>query len=714
MAAITDPDEIAQAQAQLAAQGATPSAVMAPATAAPASGPIMDPGEIAQARAALNAAMTPSSTPPATTAPPIPTMQAMPNRGPMGAVADTVRMLTNKIPFADRFAAEMQTLTGTGLPGADYAKNLANERAQNQWLDTQHPILSKVLGLGGGAAGIMATLPEDAAVAAGAAPTMAARALTGAATGGVYGGIQGASETPDLSNLPQAAKNIATGAVVGAGTGGAVPIIAGGIGSAYAAGANTLTGGAEGISRRAASHLLPAIAADTPQAVQSTLDELGNQGMLADAGPSLLGKAQGAALNSEEGRAVMGNALAARNAGTNARLGTDVNAALGPAISPQQATDILQNARGQVHALLPRVFAQAPPVDTTDIVANIGKSLNKAVGPEAAVLGKARSYLMQPAVDEGGNATVAPVTDAETLQNAKMALDTLIDRGDPTLGVMPGAISKSQGSVANIRQQLNQVLRDQVPGYAQIMDKSSALASRMEAIEKGNSILSSGQNALSPEDLQSQLATTAAKGMGSISPVINQLQGLRIGARGAIDRAMGTKSNDLVALSNALQGEGGWNAAKLGTIFGQQPASDIADSVARNQAFRNTFQNVVQNSQTAQRTAAAAAMKPGASTGGIPYLNPNMTLTGAMMTPVKALGNALLSPLKSNPTQSYGEMARVLTAQGPQRDAYLSALLDALNRRAKNAAVGQALGNRSALSAALIGGQAVNDRLQGQ
>jgi hypothetical protein len=698
MPAITDADELAEAQAQLAAQGATPAP--AASTATPQQwGPIMDPDEMAAARTQLNSAQAPKV---ATPADPShgQTLQATPDRGFLGAIDDTARMLTSKIPFIDRFSAGMDTLAGTGLPGADYAKNLQNERLKDAAVAEQHPVLSKILGLGGGAAGVIATLPEQAVVA----PTMAARALAGAATGAGYGAVSGASDTPDLTNIPDASRRIAIGAATGAAAGGATPLVAGGIGSAYTAGANAITGGTEGISRRAAAPLMSAIEADTPQAVQGTVGRLGDQSMLADAGPALLGKTQGVAINSDDARSVLGTALGGRDAGTNARLASDINSAIGPAQSPLQASQALQAQRSQIHGQLPQIFAAAPPVDTTGVLSQIGQGLNKAVGPEAAVLSRARDYLMRDDVDAAGNPIRVPVTDAETLQNAKMALDTLIDRGDPTLGVVPGAISKSQGAIADVRRQLNGALRGQVPGYSDVMDQSSALAKQMEAIESGNSLLGSGQNAVSPADLNAQMQGMAPE----------QIQGLRTGVRAAIDRTVGTKANDLVALRNAMQGEGGWNEAKLSDIFGAAPTGQIADSIDRNSAFRSTYQNVVQNSQTAQRQAAAAAMKPGAATGGIPYINPNMTLTGAVTTPVKALGNALLSQLRPDPTRAYGEMARILSAQGPQRDDYLSALLDTMNRRGRNAAAGRAVGNNSAMAAALIGGQVANDQLQGR
>lgn len=708
MGAILDPDEIANAQRQIG--GPTPAVPMAVGPG----GAIVDPGELAHVKAQLSAPDVGAATPAAGPAPALlpqgPTsMGPVPDRGISGHIADAARMLFAPVMGA-RAAALAETATGTGLPNADYAKNLANEQNLARDASNAHPYAAQVLGGAGTIApalGAAVMAPEEGVLGA---ATLGGRALYSALTGGAVGGVNAASREPDLT-APGVLPRVGSAATTGAVLGGLAPVAGAGIGAAYNAGANVIAGGADGISRAATSKLLPAIEADTPQAIQARLAALGPQAMLADSGPAMLGKAQGVALNSDEARSTLNGALLARDAGTNARLAGDVNSAIGPAMSPQAATNILQNARTQVHSRLPAIFASAPPVDTTGVLATIGQGLTTAVGPESTALARARDYLMRDGTDAAGNPIRVPIDDAQTLQNAKSAIDMMISGEDESLGVRPGALSRAQGAITNVRAQLNQALRDQVPGYSDVMDRSSALASRMEAIERGDSILNSGQNAVSPEDLERGLATRAAGGMGPISPVINELQGLRIGARGAIDRTMGTKANDLIALRNAMQGEGGWNTDKLATIFGDQPTADIASSIDRNSAFRGTLQNVVQNSQTAQRQAAAAAMKPGADTGGIPYINPNMNLTGAVMTPVKRMADALLSQFKADPTRSYGEIARVLSAQGPQRGAFASALVDAFNRRGANAVMAGKVGNmgsHAAMAAALIGNGMMN------
>ena len=107
-------------------------------------------------------------------------------------------------------------------------------------------------------------------------------------------------------------------------------------------------------------------------------------------------------------------------------------------------------------------------------------------------------------------------------------------------------------------------------------------------------------------------------------------------------------------------------------------------------------------------------MKPGAQTGGIPYVNPNMTIPGALTTAGKKIIGGLFSQVRADPAASYGEIARVLSAQGPQAQQHTSALIDALMRRTSNSAAANQIGSNTALASALIGGKILNNRMQQQ
>jgi hypothetical protein len=142
------------------------------------------------------------------------------------------------------------------------------------------------------------------------------------------------------------------------------------------------------------------------------------------------------------------------------------------------------------------------------------------------------------------------------------------------------------------------------------------VAKRGDAVHSGTQYLGNGKTTPSPERFAADCEPLS--------------QGEKIafakGSRGEVDRILGTKANDLQALRGELQGEGGWNTAKLATVHGQPSADELVNSVGRNLKFRDTHSKVVEGSQTDLRNAARKEMKPDPSTE-TPLVNPNMSVT---------------------------------------------------------------------------------------
>ncbi|WP_038950369.1 hypothetical protein [Bradyrhizobium genomosp. III] len=850
-----------------------------------------------------------------------------------GVLDDTVRSVANGIPFADRFAAGMGALTGIGGEFGDYSGNLAKQRGEDKRLQEAAPIANAAGNLVGSA-----LLPVGVVGAAAKPVSLYAKSLAGLLTGGAIGGVQGVSESPDLTDLGDTAKHAAKGAGVGGALGVSIPLAARGIGAGYGAVADYLRGNADNMSRGASKILADALLADGPQAVRSNVGRLGNDAMLADAGPAMLGKAQGVTLNSDEARSIMSNALTGRNDATNSRIMSDVNRALGPAEDPLTVTNSIRGYRSEVDAkAYPKALDEAPSVEISPLMSdltrrleqaptgsmehralsNLKKMLTKeeeasaaaasaktstaspapavpvtedpttaalrsqygdavadayakqqaktttqeqplsllqfiaskgglrpdpeleavglAFGHRAQVPGKPgffnvvgkdgqRVDRMREAAEEAGyfrgskNGTstpaefldaieaelrgqkrypegfenfktkrensarsereqhdydrqtmgleddlkaagydkidsdvkdrainlmrekglspdeavdrvvtqlehessfpgnkplgsapapvaaadgkVIPHDSASLLHKIKGELDNVIEYDAPGLGVPAGALQRQQGALKLMRGAINDALEKQVPGYREANRQSAALAKRADAVEAGTQYLGSGKTTPSPERFAMEFDPLS--------------QGEKIafakGSRGNIERLLGTKANDLQALRSELQGEGGWNTAKLATVHGQDAANDLIASVERNLKFRDTHNKVVENSQTAQRTAAAKALKPDPSTE-TPLLNPNMSLTGLLATGAKKTAGWIANGMRSDQTRHYGEAARVLSAQGAERDAYLQALIDALGRRGENAAAAPAIGNRAALAASLLANDYLRYRL---
>jgi hypothetical protein len=608
--------------------------------------------------------------------------------------------------LGDRARAAIDSVL-SGFSG--YGQHLADERAETEDFQKAHPIAAPALEAVGGA---IAPLAVTKAVSAPA--TLGMKTLVGAGTGGAIGTVQGALGSKDYTDPAQVAKDAALGGGVGTGFGIMFPAAAKVIGAGYNALANAVTGRVEGMSRGAGSHLLSAVQADGPAAVQQRLAELGPDATLADAGPALLGKAQGAALNSDEAKSTLVNALTSRDKATNARIQADVDAALGPyqGGDPDLVSKAILAHRSAVDSVnYPAALDNAPPMKIAPLMTELIDRIDQTPvgGMEHKALSNLQNMLTkktkQPVLDANGDQVYdslghekwkdVPVShdDANVLHKVKQELDNVIEYDAPGLGVPAGALQNQQAALKQMRGLVNGALEEQVPGYKSANTISAALAKRGEAVKAGTQYLGSGKTTPSPERFAAEFDPLS--------------QGEKIafakGSRGEVQRVLGTQSNDLVGLKRELQGEGGWNTAKLATVHGDDAANELVNSVDRNLKFRDTYNKVVENSQTAQRQAAQKAMKPDPSSE-TPLVNPNMSMTGLLATGAKksavAVANALL---KSDPTRRYGEVARALSEQGAARDARLSAVVAALDKRSANAAGSETAGKVGSVVAALLG-----------
>ncbi len=625
------------------------------------------------------------------------------------AIHNPTRALENGflLGLGDRARAGMGALIGDGSYGA----NLKNEQRQTEDYQAAHPVAAPILEGAGGAAA-----PIGAVAAASKAVGLGGKMLYGAGAGGVIGGVQGALNSKDWTDVPQTAKSAGTGAVVNAIVGGAIPAAGKMIGAGYNAVTNALSGKVEGMSRAAGGHLVDAMAADGPAAVRR-LQELGPDAMLADAGPAFLGKAQGASLNSDEGRSVLQSALTARNEGTNARIQSDVNRALGPAEDPQTVTNAIASHRSAVDAVnYPAALDNAPPVKIAPVMYHLLDKIDQTPvgGMEHKALTNLQKMLTKtekkPVLDVNGDQVYdrlghekwqdVPVShdDANILHKVKGELDNVINYDAPGLGVPAGALTRQQGALKELRAAINDTLEIQVPGYANANRVSAALARRGDAVDLGTQYLGNGKTTASPDRFAA-----------AFDPLS---QGEKIafakGSRGNIERVLGTKANDLQALRGELQGEGGWNTAKLGVVHGQPAANELVNSVDRNLKFRDTYNKVVENSQTAQRLAAQKTMKPDPSSE-TPLFGPGSTMAGMGVTVAKKAAQGAFNALtRSDPTRHYGEVARVLSETGPARDARLQSIIDAVGNRQSNAAGAEAAGKLGSIVAAISGKSAID------
>ena len=389
-----------------------------------------------------------------------------------------------------------------------------------------------------------------------------------------------------------------------------------------------------------------------------------------------------------KGRTILQGALTARNQGTNQRIMADVNRALGPAEDPQTVTNAIRAHRSEVDSIAyPQAFQRSGPVDTSNVLVELGPMLNNSVGMEARALQNLREMMMMQAHD----GRLIPQSNPQILHKIKGELDNVIEYDAPGLGLPAAALSRQQGALRHMRGLLNETLEQQVPGYLQANRQSAALARRGEAVELGTQYLGNGKTTPFPERFAGEF--------GRLEP--GEQIAFAKGSRGEIERNLGVRANDLVALKQALQGEGGFNTAKLATVHGQDAANELVSTVDRNLSFRDSFNKVVENSQTAQRLSSRDAMKP-TPASETPLINPNMSATGLVLAGLKKGGGKVVDALRPDQTRAFGEIAEILTQQGDRRNASVRALEAALDRRGGNSTTAAFAGDRGALMAALI------------
>ncbi|BAB48028.1 hypothetical protein [Mesorhizobium japonicum] len=365
-------------------------------------------------------------------------------------------------------------------------------------------------------------------------------------------------------------------------------------------------------SRATLAKITGAMNADglTPQAVQQRLTRLGPDAMLADAGPNLQQTAAGLVAKPGEARGIIQDAIAQRDAGANQRIRSTLDSELGPAPVPSQ---INAGITANQAALSPeyRVALQnAGPVDTLPIARYLDQDIQTLRGEPQRVLQRVRAMLDHvPTPQEIAQARAlgqpppgnSLVTDAGELLNARHAVDDMLQT---TQG------SNALNALSTARQAIDDELRASVPGIKEVDAKYSELARQRDAVQRGQTVLSSGRESPRPAELAQEVQQGAQPQGMQVGPSAVPVR-LREGARAEIERIVGTNLNDRVALQGLIKGQGDWNPQRLATLFGQDKAQRLLDVLDAERTFANTSNFVTKNSATAARLQAVKSLDGG-------------------------------------------------------------------------------------------------------
>ena len=593
----------------------------------------------------------------------------------------------------------LSALARSTLGEVSYDQALKEEVAKTEQAGKNiGPVVSGVMS----AAGTM--VPATAAMRMGLSPLAAfgprvggvGKTALGAAEGGIWGGLQGASETYTGGLADKAA-----GGVVGAGTGA---LLGGALTGGFAAGSSA-AGALRDLFRRATGapmspfEQLPqrgqrvleqAAAWEGPAAAQARLAQLGPEATLADIGPSMSAIAQGATAPGP-GTQALKEVLIAREQARAARLAADTQAALGSAKDPLEVAGALKEARSTVGKLYTDVWDAAPPVNVSGVVSTIDELLSKAAktSPQAVALRYARDQLVASPARAGAPARREPITDpntgaviryrdvpatpatpeifetnAQKLHDAKVALQNLVDFGNVQIGIQPGAIAKKEGALKQVLGDLQSTLKSSVPGYEGLNDTVARISRQIEGVEVGTKALSGGSEAIWPERLRGLLE---ARGGESRQQIVQ-------GARGEVERAVGTSANELSALRRQLGGETGFNRDKMVQLFGEDAVNRMVNAIDREQTFARTFGNVVSGSRTAPTRFAQQYLEETAGR----TIPTSATATGLMANLAQ---RAVRGATQRSGMTVQNQIAQAMSLQGAERDAMMRQILANAQKR---------------------------------
>ena len=189
------------------------------------------------------------------------------------------------------------------------------------------------------------------------------------------------------------------------------------------------------------------------------------------------------------------------------------------------------------------------------------------------------------------------------------------------------------------------------------------------ALDDGATALRSGPNALHPDDFAERFAGRTGAGQ----------EAERIAMRNQVDRALGSKPNDLLALRSTLQGEDGWNGRKIGSAFGDDAADALRRTIGREETFGATNGKVVAGAKSAEMLKGSAAREASA---GVGRSLKSVTPTGiAAETGRKVLDAGVRALFENSLEPRDLEIAKMIVARGAPRDEVMAQLAKLEARR---------------------------------
>ncbi|QIG75014.1 hypothetical protein EVC14_016 [Rhizobium phage RHph_I3_18] len=579
--------------------------------------------------------------------------------------------------FADEIGAAVDSAGSQIFPWREpktYEQALAEGRADQASLEETNPV-SSIAGKVTGGVGLGSALAKGGLSLAANAPRSAGlgqMVVRGAGDGAILGSIYGfgAGEDGILNRGWEAGK----GALLGGAIGGAIPVVAKSVSSAYRSVMDAMAARkaaeAAGTSPEVASMLSNVLEADGslgPQGMRN-MARAGKEAMLADAGPNARQALDTAIQSGGPGSVSARGAIDARVARSAGDMTTALDDSLG---APKGVFSARKEIADQARPLLREAYegatgAYAQPIN---YASQEGQALEKMIaGRVPGDIIRNANRLMQldgntskqilANIADDGSVTFQQLPDVRQVDYITRALRQAAESGEGqgALGGQTQIGAAYQRLAKDIRSQL----RGLVPEYGNALDLAADPISRSQAVELG-------AKAISPSMRTDQFAD-ALDGM-SIAEKGAVSQGIRSEIEHRVSQVTRTLQDGNVDAREAIKAlkdlSSRANREKVTLAIGQGPANKLFDEVDRIATSFELRAGVAENSKTFARQAVS---------GRIDQMTaPGVVGKAAQGEPLKAgkrvaqlLSGQTPEKITARQQQIYSELARFLTQPAGQ------------------------------------------------
>ena len=606
---------------------------------------------------------------------------------------------------ADQVAQDQITLAGPGLVGGVAVKAGQGLPFVGEWLDEgldaidpgrgarmreiqgamdrQRPKTSLAAEIGGGVVGSI-PLAMGAVGAAGKAATTLGKVTRGAAIAGAGGAVEGA-----LSGAGRRDDNRAEGAATGALIGGGFGAVLGGAAPLVADGASALAKRVKkldvrtiarefGISPAAARTVREALDNDDLAEAGRRLSALGDDAMLADAGPSTSSLLDAASQTGGRALRTARDAVEGRATQVGQRTTEMLDRVLGPADGVRAAargisrrTSAARQAAYDRAYSTPINYADATGRRVEEVLSRIPRdTLNSAIkeaNDAMRAAGVTNAQIMAQIADDG-SVVFREMPNVQQLDEIKKALGTIGREAVDQFGRPTAAGSRA----IKLAGELRDAIADAAAPYARAVKLGGDKIAEDRALDMGRRILSRSTTLEDARDVLSGMSVEAraAAKRGLREQIENTLSNVR-----ATLTDPNTDAREAMKLVTEMSSRA--NIAKVRLVLGSR-ADDLFRELERTEAALALRASMAQNSKTAIRQAIQGQVKEEVSPGAV------RSTLGNMGNPLEAAQGlsqwiAGIDPrsMSGAEKQVFAEIADALTRiRGPQA----ARALEAVNR----------------------------------